>query len=91
MGVSHAEVGSKHAAGSSVGGDPVRRRISGTLPDVTVSDPSAQVFHDTDFSHAASSSECGFGECDTLYPKQELTSYGRLGSELMYSKVQALE
>ena len=63
MGVSHAEAGSKHAAGSSVGGDPVRRRISGTLPDVTMSDPSAQVFHDTDFFHAASSSECGFGEC----------------------------
>ena len=28
---------------------------------------------------------------NTLYPKQELTSYGRLGSELMFSKVQALE
>ena len=28
---------------------------------------------------------------NTWYPKHELTSYGRLGSELMYSKVQALE
>ena len=30
MGVSHAEAGSKHAAGSSVGGDLVRRRRAGT-------------------------------------------------------------
>ena len=28
---------------------------------------------------------------NTLYPKQKLTSYGRVGFELMYQKVQALE
>ena len=44
----------------------VRRCISGTSPDVTMSDPPARVFHDTDFSHAASSSECGFGKCEHI-------------------------
>ena len=38
----------------------------GTSPNVTMSDPPAQVFHDTDFSHAASSSECGFGKCEHI-------------------------
>ena len=44
----------------------VRRRISGTSPDVTMSDPPARVFHNTDFSHAASSSEYGFGKCEHI-------------------------
>ena len=35
-------------------------------PDVTMSDPPARVFHNTDFSHAASSSECGFGKCEHI-------------------------
>ena len=98
MGVSRAEADSKHAADSSVGGDLVRRRISGKSFDVTMSDRSAQVLHDADLKERTEKTalqllplSVASANVNTWYPKHELPSYGRLGSELMYSKVQPLE
>ena len=60
--VPSAESGAKHAANTNVGGDPVRRRLFGKslTADVNMSDPSSQVFHDSDLQELTDQTALNF-------------------------------